>query len=140
MPSLAPLLGHSLSSARPRRAHSSRTAALRCRACAPPRLILLRHGEAVESSGPDHQRSLSERGREGVRRLARLLSSSGAAPQHGPLLVLCSDTVRSRETVEVLAQEEPCIRHADTRFLASLYTFSCLDGETAQHLRVRCVA
>ena len=45
--------------------------------------------------------------------------------------------MRSRETVAQLATVEPAFAAADTRFLGSLYVAAAMDGETAQHLRVR---
>ena len=60
-----------------------------------------------------------------------------------PFLVLCSDTVRSRETWDTLVSERPGAFGATAggrrappvvRYLSSLYTVACLDGETAPHL------
>ena len=45
--------------------------------------------------------------------------------------------MRSRETVAQLRAAEPAFAAADTRFLGSLYVAAAMDGETAQHLRVR---
>jgi hypothetical protein len=74
-----------------------------------------------------------------VRSLARSLADEAGV---SPFLVLCSDTVRSRETWDTLVSERPEAfsdaggRRAPplVRFLSSLYTVACLDGETAPHL------
>lgn len=52
-----------------------------------------------------------------------------------PQLVLCSDTVRSRETVDALIAAEPLFAAARVSYLPSLYAASAMDGETAAHLR-----
>lgn len=58
-------------------------------------LLLWRHAEAVDGF-PDHERKLSERGREQARAMARWLA------EHRPrkLRVLVSPTVRTRRTAE----------------------------------------
>ena len=75
-----------------------------------------------------------------MRALARALADEAGV---SPFLVLCSDTVRSRETWDTLVSERPDAFGAaargrrDTpavRYLSSLYTVACLDGETAPHL------
>lgn len=52
-----------------------------------------------------------------------------------PQLILCSDTVRSRETVEALTLAEPLFSAARVSYLPSLYAASAMDGETTAHLR-----
>ena len=88
----------------------------------------------------DHQRRLTPAGVSSVRALARALADEAGV---SPFLVLCSDTVRSRETWDTLVSERPDAFGAaargrrDTpavRYLSSLYTVACLDGETAPHL------
>ena len=102
-----------------------------------PRLVLLRHGDAEADSGgvPDHQRRLTPAGAAAVRSLARRLADecTSVTPVR---LVLCSDTVRSRETWQQLVEERPetFSDNLPVRFLSSLYTVACLDGETAAHL------
>ena len=103
-----------------------------------PRLVLLRHGEA-EAEGVDHQRRLTPAGVSSVRALARALADKVGV---SPFLVLCSDTVRSRETWDTLVSERPSLGGGDSaaarppvvRHLSSLYTVACLDGETSPHL------
>ncbi len=64
-------------------------------------LWLLRHAKAITGEGmPDRERSLSARGREAAERMGRCLAERGARPD----LVLCSPSVRTRETLELAAK------------------------------------
>ena len=74
----------------------------------------------------DHQQPLTEAGRAACRALGLRLASSGVAPN----VVLCSDTLRARQTLEALQ-----LGNVHTRFLASLYVMAALDGETVPHLQ-----
>ncbi len=64
------------------------------------RLYLLRHAKSSwdDPSQPDHDRTLSERGRRAVKLLARHLAERRIEPE----LVLCSSARRTRETLEGL--------------------------------------
>jgi phosphohistidine phosphatase len=59
---------------------------------------LVRHGEAKSEAENPH-RPLSERGREGVERVARAVAKKGL----GVNQIFHSDKVRARETAEILA-------------------------------------
>ena len=63
-------------------------------------LLLMRHGEAVRPGGDvgDHDRPLTERGREMVPRMAEILLENGLTPAR----ILVSSALRTRETVELL--------------------------------------
>jgi phosphohistidine phosphatase len=61
------------------------------------RFILFRHAKAEpEADGGDHARPLSPRGMEAARTMGRFLALAGQEPQR----VLCSSSVRTRETLE----------------------------------------
>lgn len=94
----------------------------------PPRLVLLRHGESVEDAPAllDHQRPLTEAGRAACRELGVRLARTGVTPS----VVLCSDTLRARQTLEALQ-----LGAVHTRFLGSLYVIAAMDGETVPHLQ-----
>lgn len=103
----------------------------------PLTLLLLRHGESVEDRDQvDHQRGLTAKGRSAVKALALKLASAAGLSGRAliPQLVVCSDSVRSRETVAALAEAEPAFGAAPLRVLASLYVAAATDGETAKHL------
>lgn len=63
-------------------------------------ILLVRHGEAMPSHGPDEERILSLRGRDEVRAIASALALRGMAPG----AVLASPLVRAVQTAELLAQ------------------------------------
>ena len=62
-------------------------------------ILLVRHGEAMPSHGPDEERILSLRGRDEVRALASVLALRGMTPG----AVLASPLVRAVQTAELLA-------------------------------------
>lgn len=63
-------------------------------------LLLWRHAEAVDGT-PDHTRELTERGQKQARRVAAWLQ------EHRPkrLAILCSPTVRTRQTAAAFSDE-----------------------------------
>ena len=82
-----------------------------------PRLILLRHAHAKPAAAgqADHDRPLKRRGREEAAKVGATLAGMGEAPD----LVLCSTSLRTRQTLEgVMAglQVEP-----EVLFLSSLF-------------------
>eukprot|EP00238_Polyblepharides_amylifera_P009667 CAMPEP_0196576852 /NCGR_PEP_ID=MMETSP1081-20130531/6020_1 /TAXON_ID=36882 /ORGANISM="Pyramimonas amylifera, Strain CCMP720" /LENGTH=178 /DNA_ID=CAMNT_0041895571 /DNA_START=288 /DNA_END=824 /DNA_ORIENTATION=+ len=97
------------------------------------KLIMMRHAESVPpGSGPrDHDRPITKEGEKGAQFCANELKSLGWLPG----LILCSDSVRTKETVNAMAAEEPAFKSTDTHFLSSLYTISALDGLTRSHLQ-----
>ncbi|MDP6706636.1 MAG: histidine phosphatase family protein [Alphaproteobacteria bacterium] len=66
-------------------------------------LYLMRHGEAASAAAGDgdHERALTEAGRQAAAAIARELVERGPAPD----LVLCSSARRARETWSVVADE-----------------------------------
>ncbi|KAL3691656.1 hypothetical protein R1sor_005307 [Riccia sorocarpa] len=98
------------------------------------RLILLRHAKSSWSdrSIKDHDRPLSKKGRKAAASIAlKLRERAGWLPQ----LILCSDSTRTRETLEIMQQHSPELQGAEVHFLSSFYSVAALDGETLQHLQ-----
>jgi phosphohistidine phosphatase len=83
------------------------------------RLHLLRHAKSDRDEGvEDHERTLSRRGREAARRIGESLPSALGALD----LVLCSTSVRTRETAALVLAgfaAPPPIRFEDALYLAS---------------------
>lgn len=52
-----------------------------------------------------------------------------------PDVVICSNALRSKQTLEAMGEELPELEDADAHFLGSLYTISQLDGQTRAHLQ-----
>jgi len=63
-------------------------------------LLIMRHCEAVRAGGSvsDHDRPLTERGREDAPRIAEILAENGLTPER----IIVSSALRTRETVELL--------------------------------------
>ena len=63
-------------------------------------LLVMRHGEAVRPGGEfsDHDRPLTERGREVVPRMGEILLENGLTPSR----IIVSSARRTQETVELL--------------------------------------
>lgn len=64
-------------------------------------LHLLRHAKAVpqEEGGPDRERALEKRGRRGAQAIAQWIEQHRLAPE----LVLCSPSLRTRQTLDIVA-------------------------------------
>lgn len=79
-------------------------------------LYLLRHLKSSwdDPALPDGERPLAPRGRRAGKKLARHLRRTGVAPQ----LVLCSPSVRTRETLKAVL---PALGDPEVRFPAELY-------------------
>ncbi len=82
-------------------------------------LYLLRHSKAVPQAGTirDVDRPLEDRGRLGARAMAKYLKRQNIAPE----LVLCSPTVRTRETLDLIAEAfapKPAIEYEAGLYLA----------------------
>jgi phosphohistidine phosphatase SixA len=103
-------------------------------ASTPLRMIVLRHSDSCteDASLKDHDRPLTVWGRTLAASLCENLVEAGWAT---PDLVLCSASVRSRETLDELTKVHPPVGAAETLFLGSLYHFAAMDGVTADHLR-----
>ncbi len=80
-------------------------------------LLLLRHAKSswTDPTLADHQRPLNPRGRNAAPRIGSLVRKLELLPD----LILSSDSVRTRETVELFNSTAEC--HADVRFLPELY-------------------
>lgn len=81
-------------------------------------LYLLRHVKSTwnEPGLPDRERPLAPRGRRAGKKLARRLRKEGAAPD----VVLCSPSVRTRETLAAIlpALGDPAIEFPDELYAA----------------------
>jgi phosphohistidine phosphatase SixA len=117
-----------------RRAVRARASASASGDAAPLRMIILRHSDSCteDASLKDHDRPLTAWGRSAASALCANLVDAGWAD---PDLVLCSASVRSRETLAEMTKVHPALRDVDTRFLGSLYAFAAMDGVTADHLK-----
>lgn len=51
------------------------------------------------------------------------------------LKLYCSDSVRTKETLDVMQGHFGELRNAELHFLASFYSVSAMDGHTADHLQ-----
>ena len=96
------------------------------------RLILLRHAKSswADTTLKDHERPLSKRGTIAAGNVARKLKELGWLPT----VILCSDSLRTRQTLELMAEAVEAFRNADVKFLGSYYSTAAMDGQTARHL------
>ena len=79
------------------------------------RLVLVRHAKSARPVGvPDHERTLSGRGRRDAQAAGRWMAAEGPRPD----LALCSDAVRARQTWEIVAHALPPV---PTRSSPELY-------------------
>lgn len=77
-------------------------------------LSILRHAKAQAEGDSDHARALTERGHADAARMGETLKAAGNLPQ----IVLCSDAVRTRQTLESLGLTLPT-QLSSTLYLAS---------------------
>lgn len=83
----------------------------------PRRLLLLRHAKAEHPDVPDIQRPLSLVGRKQSGKVGRALAADGLVPD----LVLCSSSVRTRQTWDLVRSslgDDPEVRHLDDLYYA----------------------
>lgn len=68
-------------------------------------LLLIRHAKSDwgDPSLPDHDRPLNARGRRDAPRMGRWIAGAGLAPAQA----LCSDALRTRETLDLMLPEWP---------------------------------
>lgn len=83
-------------------------------------LYLMRHAKSdwTDSSQPDHDRPLNDRGREAAPMMGAHLQEGG----HQPEVVICSTATRTRETLEALLEQldvEPAVHLDPQIYLAS---------------------
>ncbi|KAJ7553314.1 hypothetical protein O6H91_06G092600 [Diphasiastrum complanatum] len=97
------------------------------------RLILLRHAKSswTNRSLRDHERPLSTRGRRAAANIAAKLREKGWIPE----IILCSDSIRTRETLGIMQQHFLEYLEAEVHFLGSYYAIAAMDGETTKHLQ-----
>ncbi|KAG4146779.1 hypothetical protein ERO13_D05G180600v2 [Gossypium hirsutum] len=97
------------------------------------RLILLRHAKSSwqHPSLRDHDRPLSKTGRVDAVTVSRKLQRMGWIPQ----LILCSDALRTRETLNIMQEEARGFLEAEVHFISSYYSIAAMDGQTAEHLQ-----
>ncbi|KAI6704185.1 hypothetical protein NL676_013321 [Syzygium grande] len=100
---------------------------------APRRLVLLRHAKSSWSdrSLRDHDRPLSKSGRDDAVKIAHKLHQLGWIPQ----LILLSDAVRTRETLQIMQERVQSFLEAEVHFISSFYSIAAMDGQTAEHLQ-----
>ena len=79
------------------------------------RLLLLRHGKAEGAAPDDRKRALIPRGKTDSARMGRFLREDAYVPD----LILCSDSTRTRQTLDAVLPE----LHAkpEVKYLAELY-------------------
>ncbi|MEW5302215.1 MAG: hypothetical protein WDW36_005018 [Sanguina aurantia] len=101
------------------------------------KLILLRHADSETSSNgttgaavKDHDRPISRVGKREAASVALKLRNLGWVPD----LVIGSNSLRTKQTLEELYQVIPEMRNVDGHFYGSLYTVGALDGQTKSHL------
>jgi phosphohistidine phosphatase len=96
---------------------------------------LCRHADSeMDQEGVrDHDRNISLVGVEAARAVASHLRDNAWLPD----LLLCSNSKRTRQTVEAMADAVPAFGDADSHFLGTLYTVAALDGMTRGHLAMR---
>ncbi|GAB2281158.1 hypothetical protein Dimus_015762 [Dionaea muscipula] len=97
------------------------------------RLILLRPAESSweDRSLRDHDRPLSKAGRDAAISVSHKLQKLGWVPE----LILCSDAMRTRQTLMILQEHVRCFLEAKVHFVSSFYSIAAMDGQTAEHLR-----
>lgn len=84
-------------------------------------LLLLRHGKSDwDHDLPDHDRTLSKRGRKAAKAMGNYIASTGPRPTR----VLCSDSKRTRETWEVITEAKWGAELPACEFLPELYLAS----------------
>jgi phosphohistidine phosphatase SixA len=92
----------------------------------------MRHADAEETRAVrDHDRPVTRLGRRTAADVARQLRAAGWLPD----VLVCSNAVRSRQTLEEMRRELG-VDDADEHYLGSLYSISQLDGQTRAHLQV----
>lgn len=96
------------------------------------RIILMRHAESEGAGNTvrDHDRPITAFGRHTAQQVARQLTEAAWAPD----LIMCSDSTRTRQTLEAMQAASPALRNATVCFRGDLYTASALDDQTRGRL------
>lgn len=95
---------------------------------------MMRHADSEDSCGPglrDHDRAITALGREAAARVAQELHDRGWVPD----LIVCSNAMRTKQTLETMRDAVKGFAEAEALFLGSLYTVAALDGQTRRHLQ-----
>jgi phosphohistidine phosphatase SixA len=95
---------------------------------------MMRHAEsedAVESSARDHDREITAAGRQAAQQVAQQLADLGWVAD----LVICSDSTRTRQTLEAMQEARIGLEDARVHLRGDLYTIAALDGQTRSHLQ-----
>ncbi|XWS15433.1 hypothetical protein CRYUN_Cryun34aG0000500 [Craigia yunnanensis] len=96
------------------------------------RLILLRHAKSSwQHRLRDHDRRLTKIGRADVVLVSQKLQHMGWIPQ----LILSSDALRTRETLNIMQEQVRGFLEAEVHFISSFYSIAAMDGQTAEHLQ-----
>ncbi|ERN19058.1 hypothetical protein AMTRI_Chr10g8220 [Amborella trichopoda] len=97
------------------------------------RLVLLRHAKSSwkDRTLRDHDRPLSKAGRVDAMNISHKLHRMGWVPE----LILSSDAIRTRETLQIMQEHVQGFLEAEVRFVASFYSIAAMDGQTAEHLQ-----
>lgn len=97
------------------------------------RLILLRHADSswADLSLRDHDRPLSKAGRADAVNVSLKLQQLGWVPE----LILCSDAMRTRETLSIMQEQVQGFLQAAVHLIPSFYSVAATDGHTAEHLQ-----
>ncbi|KAK9834729.1 hypothetical protein WJX74_008747 [Apatococcus lobatus] len=96
------------------------------------RLIIMRHADSQDSSHVrDHDRSITEAGRNSAAEVAKKLKQMGWLPD----LIVCSNAMRTKQTLQSMTEAVATFGAAVTEFRGSLYTVAALDGQTRRHLQ-----
>ncbi|KAK4759297.1 hypothetical protein SAY87_022428 [Trapa incisa] len=100
---------------------------------APRRLILLRHAKSswADRSLRDHDRPLSKSGRADAIKISHKFKELGWIPE----LILLSDAVRTRETLQIMQEQVKSFLEAEIYLISSFYSIAAMDGQTAEHLQ-----
>eukprot|EP00208_Stichococcus_sp_RCC1054_P003306 CAMPEP_0206141382 /NCGR_PEP_ID=MMETSP1473-20131121/12728_1 /ASSEMBLY_ACC=CAM_ASM_001109 /TAXON_ID=1461547 /ORGANISM="Stichococcus sp, Strain RCC1054" /LENGTH=280 /DNA_ID=CAMNT_0053535931 /DNA_START=152 /DNA_END=994 /DNA_ORIENTATION=- len=96
------------------------------------RIIMMRHAESEDATENvrDHDRAITEMGRSAAQQVAKQMYDAGWEPD----LIMCSDSVRTRETLEAMQAAYPALLEASAVFRGDLYTIAATDGQTRSHL------
>eukprot|EP00878_Enallax_costatus_P003990 GHUV01004213.1.p1 GENE.GHUV01004213.1~~GHUV01004213.1.p1 ORF type:complete len:230 (+),score=55.38 GHUV01004213.1:387-1076(+) len=95
------------------------------------RIILLRHADSETSSTlRDYDRPISIQGKREATSIAKRLLELGWIPD----LIIASNSKRTKQTLDIMAEAAATFSTADAHFLGSLYTVAALDGQTKHHL------
>ncbi len=87
---------------------------------------------AAIASGPSTQLILLVIPQSFYMQVAARLAEKGWLPD----LIVSSNSTRTKQTLDTMAEAHPAFSEADTLFRGSLYTVAALDGQTRKHLQV----